>query len=109
MLDVESAVALGIVGPLNCRDHPSHVLGMNVRHDLRKGRLLLGVPAVEAAELGRPIDYVALVIVFEDPDASGSDCLSQALVVIVHESIFLDKCDVFSLTATADVILRGHL
>ena len=84
MLDVEGAVALGIVGPLHCRDDPSHVLGMNVRHDLRKGGLLLGVPTVEAAELGGPIDYAALVIVFEDADASSSDCLSQALIVIVH-------------------------
>jgi hypothetical protein len=85
VLDVEGAVARGVVGPLERHHDALRVLRVDVRDDLGDGRRLIGVPAVHLPQLERPEDPIALVIVVEDPDVPDADRLSQALIVVLHE------------------------
>ena len=89
VLDVERAVPFGIVRPLGRRHDSDHVVGMDVRDDLRHRRRLFRLPLVHLAQLQRPEDYVRRVVVVEDPDVADPDRLTQALVVIGHEPTLL--------------------
>ena len=86
VLDVERAVPFGIVRPLGRHHDHGHVVGMDVRHDLRHRRRFFRLPR-HLAQL-QP-DHVRRVVVVEDPDVADPDRLTQALVVIGHERTLL--------------------
>ena len=85
MLDVEFALAVGIVRPLERRDDPSHILRVHMRDDLRDRDRLVGIPSVDLPELERPEDHVRRMVVVEDPDGADPDRLTQSFVVFGHE------------------------
>ena len=82
LLDVEGPVTVRIVSAFQGRADPGRVFGMDVREDLRERHRLFRIPAVKLAQLERPEDHIAVVVVIEDPDISDADCLPQSLISI---------------------------
>ena len=84
MLDVEQALSGWVVSGLDRRADARQVLRVNVADDFRQIGGLVGVPAVHAAQLRRPVQRVSQVIVLEDADVAGSNRLAQAFIGLAH-------------------------
>jgi hypothetical protein len=84
MFDVEGAVTVRIVGSFDGGGDAGHVFRMDVRKNLRERRRFFRIPAVNLAQLERPEDQVALVVVIEDPDVADADRLPQSLISVPH-------------------------
>src|SRR5688572_10069017 len=84
MLDVEQPLSGWVVSGLDRRADSHQILRVNVADDFRQIGILIGIPAVHAAQLRRPVQRFSQVIVLENADVAGSNRLAQAFIGLAH-------------------------